>query len=293
MGSSSKSGNHSPKKRSSSSSDSSSDDEKHNRKNHPIHTNQPPYPVPPVYPPPPCYGPYAGYPNGYAAGQGHPNAYYYPQGAAGAAYYGQRRESAASSFLRGFILCSFFMLMGLFLCSLILNLMLLPEAPHYKVESFSVSNFNTASSSLSADWASKITIENPNQKLNAFFSTWKVTVFHHHVGVARSFLLEGFELETHQNRQFNVNLSSNAQNSPLLIPIDAVEDIAKERAKGSITVGLGISTIVNFKYHSSASRHIPIYALCADLKLDFQGNSSSATAILNDNNKNCQLVDEF
>ncbi|KAI4348892.1 hypothetical protein L6164_009558 [Bauhinia variegata] len=324
MGLSSGNADHSPKKCHSSSSDSSSDNDRDRGTDHNqplatnitinIHPNQPAYPMPPpphtmAYPPaPPGYGyghgqqnynnphphPYAGYPNGYANRHAY-NYYPQPQGAAGGTYYGsaatmQQYNPAPSNFFRRFIMCSIFLLMGLFLCSIIANMILRPKAPVYKLESFSVSNFNAGNSSVTADWASKITIENPNKRLNAYFSNLKVTVYHKQVELAHSFWLHGFELQTQQNTHMDVNLSLNSQNSSLQIPRHVVEEITKERASGTITIGVGLSMLTTFRYRSVLSRSRPIYAFCADIKLSFQGNSTSATAYTN---RNCPLEMEL
>ncbi|KAK7345228.1 hypothetical protein VNO77_15819 [Canavalia gladiata] len=242
-------------------------------------THPPPYPPPyPMYYPPPGYpmgqnpNPHA-YPHGYAYYTNtYPAGYHYPPTNV---YYGPPPTSSASSrFYRSFILCSCMLLMCFFLFSLIVTLALRPRLPVYKVASFSVTNFSTAPT-LTGQWNMKITIENPNEKLVAYFSDLKVDVAYKDGVVAVNYA-SGFVLN--RNDQVDMSVTASPKQAERdMIEKNTMEDLVKDRGTGSVTFSLKVSSVNMFKSGSYSTRSLEVVAICEGLKVVFQNNNPSGT----------------
>ncbi|KAK7268089.1 hypothetical protein RIF29_20775 [Crotalaria pallida] len=256
----------------------------------PSATNYPNHPPPGSgYPPPPygAYYPSAGYP---PAGQ---NPHAYPQGYAAytdgyptgyqnhppaAPYYGPppsyATASAGNRFLRSFILCCCIILSFIFLGSVLMALTLRPELPNYKVVSMSVKNFTTTPT-LFGEWDTKISIQNPNQKLRAYFSHFRVDVVYKEDIVSVNYARD-FALNTNEIREMEVMGSSTRANESTMEKItkDAME---KERAIGSIIFTFRVSSINAFESGSFSTRKAEIIAICEGLKIVFPNNSTTGT----------------
>ncbi|KAE9612397.1 hypothetical protein Lal_00039672 [Lupinus albus] len=246
------------------------------------------------YPPP--YGSYyppAGYPAGYPAGQ---NPHAYPQGYAAytngyptgyqnhppaAAYYGPPPTYATagavnpgSRFLRSFILCGCIILTFIFLGSILMALMLRPEVPVYKLVAMSVTNFTT-NPTLFGEWDTKMTIQNPNEKLKAYFSNFKVDIIYKD-GVLSVNYAPGFALNTKEARDMDITGSSTKANESTLDKTTK-DEMEKERANGSITITLRVASLNAFESGSFTTRTSQIVAICDGLKLVFPNNSTTGT----------------
>ncbi|KAK7337305.1 hypothetical protein VNO77_17871 [Canavalia gladiata] len=228
------------------------------------YTNQGPQGLPPHH----GYAPgYAPYPNEY----GHPPHGYYQ---AGPYYNGPpnyQNGNAGKAFIRGFILCSCLLFTGLFVATLAMALILHPQLPVYIVESLTVANFNT-NPTFTADWNSTITVENNNERLIGLFSDFKLELLHNYDVVATSYIPH-FELDKNENKQIFTKPSSNG----LAIANATIDEMAKERASGSLPVSLRISSMISFKSASIATRNNLVLAICEDLKLVFQDNTGVAS----------------
>ncbi|XP_027364269.1 uncharacterized protein LOC113871376 [Abrus precatorius] len=254
---------------------------------------------PPPYPPPHpmCYPP-----TGYPTGQ-NPNPYAYPQGYTSyptgypgyqyppnAPYYGPpptpHTSRAGTRFYRSFILCCCTILTCLFLASFIIALVLRPELPVYKVVSFSVTNFST-SPALAGQWDSKLTIENPNDKLVAYFSDLKVDVLYRDalvdVNYARGFVLN-------RNAKVDVDVTgSSSEVDAHMFEKSTMDELIKERGTGSVTFALKVSSMNVFRSGSISTRNAEVVAICEGLKVVFQNNNSNGTLDNGGKPIECQL----
>ncbi|KAL2323005.1 hypothetical protein Fmac_027384 [Flemingia macrophylla] len=224
----------------------------------------------PMHPPPqPMYCPtphgYPQYPNGYPPG-------YYPQTVP---YYGPpptyHTSSAGSRCCRSFVVCSCMILTCLFLMTLALALVLHPQLPLYQVASLSVTNFSTTPT-LAGEWDAKITIENPNDKLVAYFSHLKVDVAYKD-GVVAVNHAPGFVLNTKEKVDMDAKGSSNAANGDMVRKA-TMDELVKEKGTGTVTFTLWVSSTNMFKSASVSTRSEEIVAVCEELKVVFQNNDS-------------------
>ncbi|KAK7278733.1 hypothetical protein RJT34_23769 [Clitoria ternatea] len=239
---------------------------------YPVHP--PPYPLPPH---PMCYAP-PGYPTG-------PNAY--PQGYAMYAngypanhyahktpYYGPpptyHSSDTSNHFYRRFLLWSCFLVTCLLFASLMLTLVLLPEIPKYKVASLSVTNFTTTPT-LARQWDTKMIVENPNEKLVAYFSEFKVG-FLYKDGLLAGNYVPSFVLK--DKVDLDVKGSSRKFNGEL-IEKTTMDNLVKEQGTGSITFTLRVSSVNMFKSGSFSTRTAEIVAICEGLKVVFQNNNAT------------------
>ncbi|KAK7396754.1 hypothetical protein VNO78_17912 [Psophocarpus tetragonolobus] len=206
---------------------------------------------------------YAPYHNEY------PNMYHYPAGPYFTTPPTYHNAGGSKAFLRGFIMCSCLIFAALFVATLIMALLLHPQLPIYTVNSLSVSNFNTTPT-LIADWNTSIIIKNINQRLNGFFSNFKVDLLHQDDLVAVSYLPD-FQLDDNEVKEIVATPSSNG----FLFTKWNLDDMAKEQAAGSIMLTLRITSMVAFKSKTMSSRGALILALCDGLKVVFANNTSN------------------
>lgn len=248
----------------------------------PPSTTYPTYPPPaPAYPtcyPPPGYPPVPGnqnphtYPQGYAL-YTNGNPYPYPPTAP---YYVPSATnqlsgpSAATRFYRSFILCSCILLTCLFFASLVVALVFRPDLPVYRAVSVSVTNFTTTPS-LFGEWDTKIMIDNPNHKLRAFFSKFRVDIMYKD-GVVAVTHAPGFVLHENEAREVDGKGLSNGA----MMETTTLDDMRKERnSTGSLTFALRVSSMNAFRSGSVLTKEIEEVAICEGLKIVFQNNSSN------------------
>lgn len=163
-------------------------------------------------------------------------------------------------------------------------LVLRPNLPVYKVVSVSVTNFSTTPS-LAGEWVTKVAIENPNDKLRAYFSNFRVDVMYKDGVVAENYV-SGFVLGKNEVREVDGKGSSNGA----MMEIMTLEDMVKERnSTGSLTFTLRIFSVNAFKSGLFSTRGAEEVAACEGLKIVFRNNS--ANGMLDDGGKiiECQL----
>lgn len=157
----------------------------------------------------------------------------------------------------------------------------------YKVVSFNVNNFTTTPT-LAGQWDTKISIDNPNDKLVAYFSNFKVDVAYKD-GVMAINHAPGFVLNTNDHMDVNVAGLSNQGNVNLLEKT-TMDDLVKERSTGSVTFTLRVSSVNMFKSGSISTRTEEIVAICEGLKVVFQNNNAT-TGTMDNRGKpaDCQI----
>ncbi|KAI5425348.1 uncharacterized protein LOC127128953 [Lathyrus oleraceus] len=239
----------------------------------------PPPPFHPYPPPPHGYPQYPPQPQGYNNYPGHA-PYYPPQN--------YHSDVGGRSFIRGFIMCSCFIFTGFFVSTLIMAFILHPKLPLYKVNAMSVENFNT-SSVLTGDWSISLAILNPNTKLKGYFSDFKVDVVHDQTSEIAMSFVPNFQLEKQEEKQMDVKASSSNRGNVVSFQKWDLDKMSNEKQGGSITFGLKVTSIAEFKSPSMSTRSMMMLAICDGLKIVFQNNSG--TGALDNGGKpvNCTL----
>ncbi|MCI16749.1 hypothetical protein A2U01_0037893, partial [Trifolium medium] len=156
-----------------------------------------------------------------------------------------------------------------FVSTLIIALMLHPQLPEYRVNSLSVTNFNT-NPTLTGDWNISITVQNPNDRLKGYFREFKVDIVHDTNEIAMS-AVPNFELEKQEQKQMEVRTSSNNGAIGVSFQKWDLDKISKERLSGSVMVGVRIASMTEFRSPSLTTRSTGILASCQGLKVVFQG----------------------
>ncbi|XP_027353568.1 uncharacterized protein LOC113863960 [Abrus precatorius] len=215
-----------------------------------------------------------GYAPGYPAyPQPQPQAYHYP--AAPAAYYNAPPTYYNGGggnkvlFMRGFILCFCLLFTGLFIATLVMALVLHPYLPIYTVNSLSVVNFNTTQT-LTGDWNISITVQNSNERLKGVFSDFKVELLYNNDMLAVSYEPD-FQLDNYQYKNMNPKPSSNG----LTFPKWEIDEIANQRAKGSLPLSLRLTSTVSFKSTTMSTRDSLVIAVCSDLNVVFRNDTGN------------------
>ncbi|KOM33990.1 hypothetical protein LR48_Vigan02g014000 [Vigna angularis] len=234
------------------------------------HPPPPPTTTYPTHPPPPMY-----YPNPHAYPHPYPNAYppgyHYP---APAPYYGppppyeRRSSSSCARCCRSFFMCCLLLLTISFLMSLFLALALHPQLPEYKVVSLSVTNLTTQPT-LGGQFDTKISIENPNDKLVGYFSDFKVFMSYKD-GVVAADAAPGLSLNTKSQTEVIVRGLFNQGNR---LEPKLMDDLVKERGTDSVTFSLRMSSLIVLKSHTFTTKSEELLAICDGLKVKFQDNS--------------------
>ncbi|XP_057425869.1 uncharacterized protein LOC130719253 [Lotus japonicus] len=244
----------------------------------------------PTYPPPhpaACYPP-SGYP---PVPGGHPYYHYphntttYPYVYPPPATYHHVNDTATGRFFRSFIFCSCMILTVFFLMSLVMAMMLHPQLPIYKVVSMSVTNLTTTPA-LSGEWGTKVSIENPNEKLAAHFSGFRVDVMYKDgvIGVSYS---PGFVLSVKEMKETEARGAATGNAN---LETATLEDMVKEKnATGSITFALRVSSVNGFKSGSFSSREAGVVAFCEGLRVVFPNNGGHGAFDSGGKPVECQL----
>ncbi|KAF5750577.1 hypothetical protein HS088_TW03G00916 [Tripterygium wilfordii] len=251
---------------------SSSSDVNHNPSGQSPATVYPPtmgYPPAMGYPPGQPGYPYPGY-NQYHHHHQHPYtqpppaAYYNPQ----AAYYQQQAKS--SGLVRGILSAIILVVVLSCMTTIITSLVLRPQIPEFRLETFSVSNFSTKPG-FTANWEGNFTIENPNHKLRVYGDRIESFVFYNHDEILASSDMAPFKLDTGEKMMTQTKLSANnTDHGELVVGVAVVDDMAEERSGGSVKFSLRLMVWSTFK-SGWWTRHIDMRVYCEDLKVVFDG----------------------
>ncbi|XP_038905898.1 uncharacterized protein LOC120091828 [Benincasa hispida] len=277
-------------------------------------TDPPPMPPPsagnnppPVYPPPTlgypppqghCYPPAMGYPPaphpGYPPAPGNYPPYnpYYAQ-APPAAYYNNhqnyRAETVNTGFLRGIVTALILFVAIMTLSSILTWIILRPEIPVFRMDSFSVVNFNISKSNYSGNWDGNMTVQNPNHRLNVNVERVQSFVDYKDNTLAMSYG-DPFFLDVEKSIQMRVKLTSSSPDDPGSWA-ETEDKLGQEKATGTVSFNLRFIAWTTFRYGSWWTRRVVIRVFCEDLKLVFAGPAAGKVVYSpNVNPKICSVL---
>ncbi|XP_008442912.1 uncharacterized protein LOC103486674 [Cucumis melo] len=263
---------------------------------------------PPVYPPPTLgYPPPQGH-GGYSPAMGYPpaphpryppatgnyppyNAYYAQ--APPAAYYNNpqnyRAGTISAGFLRGIVAALILLVAIMTLSSIITWIILRPEVPVFKVDSFSVSNFNISKLNYSGNWDASVTVQNPNHKLNVNMERIQSFVDYKQNTLAMSYA-DPFFLDVEKSGQMKVKLTSSSPDDPGNW-LETEEKLGRERATGTVSFNLRFFAWTTFRTGSWWTRRVVMRVSCEDMKLVFTGPAAGhAVYLADEHSKTCSVL---
>ncbi|XP_050229297.1 NDR1/HIN1-like protein 10 [Mercurialis annua] len=258
---------------------------------------QHPYAIPPPLPPPLPPSPLSpqpprGFINNYNLIRTHNNNSPYQQPAASSYFSSQlfltqQHESQVSGFVRAIIGTVILILSITCVTSIIMWLFLRPLVPAFRINNFSVSNFDaTSSRTFTATWDANITVENPNTKLKVHFDQIQTYVYYSGDDVLQSSHSDPFAVDRKANRVFRTTLEVNGSDTG--VGSWVVESMLKDKSStGNVTFDIRMALWSIFKSGSWWARHVTIRVYCENLVVSFIGNSGNGTFDHNGMPKDC------
>ncbi|KAG6640669.1 hypothetical protein I3843_09G019900 [Carya illinoinensis] len=239
---------------------------------------QPPTSHTPVmgYPYPNPYGqPYHGYP---------PNAnnaaYPYNSQPPPAAYYHTQSShpSSGSGFFRGCLVAVVIFVVLSFLTSLVMWFVLRPEFPVFRVDTFTVSNFNASEDfDLKAIWEANVTVSNPNHKLKVYLNEIENSLLYNEELLTFSYG-EPLLLDTKGQGVLRVKLSRNNPSDPRPVLDKLVlKEISLDQSAGSMSFNFRMVVSTAFRHKSWWTTHRTLGVFCDELNVGFVGASGNGT----------------
>ncbi|KAF5737412.1 hypothetical protein HS088_TW13G00292 [Tripterygium wilfordii] len=250
---------------------SSSSDANQNPSGQSPATGYPPtmgYPPAMGYPPGQPGYPYPGY-NQYHHQQNPytqaPPAYYYDSQAAC-----HQQQSKSSGVARGILSAVILVVFVMGTTTILTWLVLRPQIPRFRLEAFSVSNFNTKPG-FTANWEGNFTIENPNHKLKVHADEIECSVYYKQDEIVASAAMAPFTLDIGETIMTQTKLSANntGYDQPV-VGAAVVDDMAEERRGGSVSFSLRLMIWSTFK-SGWWTRRCGMRVLCEDLNVVFDG----------------------
>ncbi|KAK4759594.1 hypothetical protein SAY87_022725 [Trapa incisa] len=236
------------------------------------------HPYPPY--PPPNYGVYPNYCSAPPMAP-HPHGAYYPSPAHPPPH--GRPIRSPGMLLLGFIRGVLTAIMILFLISVLFSILtyiiLRPQHLRFQLASFSVTDFNISGGAVKASWEARLIVENPNEKLEAYFDKVQSVLYYKELSNYLAYNMEGaVSLGTMANGTMvlrNSMASSQQRQGPV------VEEMEKERKAGAVTFGLAIRMMGIMKTGTSTtmlSEHLQVS--CEDIKVVFGAGAASVNGTL-------------
>ncbi|CAB4287059.1 unnamed protein product [Prunus armeniaca] len=260
-----------------------------------------PYPPPPggTYPPsnmnyahpqgyPTVAPPYHGY---------HASAYnpYYRDPYYTTTSYNQADEAASSCF-RCFCIIMFLLVIFTLLASIVMFVVVRPETPAFKVESFSVSNFNLVPGSkvLSGKWEASIYVDNPSYRMKLDIDRWETSLYHKDNYLATGSVMHSMNLDSRAKGTMHMKMETYNTTAS-----SAVEDMEKEQKEGGnvsfnlrLTLSYDMKAGGFFYNHYSNYRSGTLRVKCSDLKVPLPAGSNTGS-MPSGSSKACDISDGF
>ncbi|GER25397.1 late embryogenesis abundant protein [Striga asiatica] len=239
--------------------------EDHNRPVTGYPASNPPNPPPSgtAYPyaaaPPP--NPYYGYPN---------NPYHQPR---------------RSIFLRRVLAFAIGLIVVLAAITLIVWLVLRPQVPQFRVDSFTLSNLTVSDNSLVSFTSQvRLTARNPNRRLTLAYDRLDAAVYYRSWSLADT-VLPPFSLGTKSETQLTGNFSSVGN----FVERVAADGMNRERgSRGSVGLNLRVLSRVRFRTNSWRTRVRLLRVFCGDLEVGAPSNGRQGT--LTGGPRRCRVV---
>lgn len=159
------------------------------------------------------------------------------------------------------------------LSSIITWIILRPEIPVFRVDSFSVANFNISKANYSGNWDANVTVQNPNHKLNVNLERIQSFVDFKDNTLAMSYA-DPFFLDVEKSSQMRVKLTSSSPDDPGNWAATE-EKLGQERMTGTVSFSLRFFAWTTFRSGSWWTRRVVMRVFCEDLKLVFAGPAAA------------------
>ncbi|XP_038900422.1 uncharacterized protein At1g08160 [Benincasa hispida] len=235
---------------------------------------------------------YPAYPNGRPPpsnsqphGQAYPYAappYSYPTQYANP--YDSTHQNARLSFLRALIAGIIVVFIITAVILFIIWLVLRPQLPEFRVDSFQVTNFSTASQSLSASWFIGFSVFNPNKKMTVSYDFIESTVFYNNEFLSQT-RVPPFTQDKRTQSVVNASLSS----LTAYIEASTVNKINDDRRRGTVKFNVGVSAGVRFRAGWWKTRRRLLRVLCEDLAVGLSSSNSSGSGKLIRESRACRV----
>ncbi|KAL4339860.1 hypothetical protein GQ457_08G017660 [Hibiscus cannabinus] len=239
--------------------------------------SQPPqvfYP-PGVLPPNGQFTGYAPLPPGYNPQAQPPPAFYYGQGYAAGS---PPRRGGFAWPCRCFLIFLIVIIMLLVVSRIIIWATLLPRFPIFHVDKMSVTNFNADANPVTGKWDTKVTVQNPNKKLDMYLD--KVEAFMNYddkYDVGFTWKKPMF-LESKNQTTMRVVITTGTS-AHYAVPLWIAQDMGQDKKKGAVNFVMRFRIWATLKSRSWAwfRRSLVLYIECDDLKVQFWGGSKNGT----------------
>ncbi|KAG6570467.1 NDR1/HIN1-like protein 10, partial [Cucurbita argyrosperma subsp. sororia] len=223
---------------------------------------------------------YPAYPNGRPpSSNSQPHGQAYPYAAPPYSYptqyanpYDSTHQNARLSFLRAIIAGIIVVFIITAIILFIIWLVLRPQLPEFRVDSFQVTNFSAASQSLSALWFVGFSVFNPNKKMTISYDIVEPTVFYKNEFLSQT-RVPPFTQD--KRTQTAVNATLSALNA--YIETSSVNEINDDRRRGTVQFNVVVSARVGFRAGWWRTRRRLLRVLCEDLSVGLSSSNSSTS----------------
>lgn len=191
-------------------------------------------------------------------------------------------------FIRGVLAAIVILFLISAVFSIITYIIIRPQQLSFRLASFSVANFNVSNAVLTASWEARVIVENPNEKLEAYFDRVQSCLYYKEPTDYLAYNLEGpISVGTRSNGTMVLRNSMVNGEQPKR---SVVEEIEKERKGGAVSLGLAIRLLGILKTGSSTTvlpEHLQVS--CEDIKLVFGAGSMNGALVTGDEPRECSI----
>ncbi|KAM7496978.1 hypothetical protein LguiA_021392 [Lonicera macranthoides] len=155
----------------------------------------------------------------------------------------------------------------------IMWLVLRPRIPEFSIDTLNLTNFNVSPSSslITGNWDVRFTVRNPNKKITLVYDRIQSFMFYRDDSLS-STTVPPFEQGTKNQTQVRASFAALSAYAGRR----AVDGIASERTRGSISFNVRIMARVRFKAGAWRARRRLLRVLCGDLVVGVPSNGTAA-----------------
>ncbi|KAF5447433.1 hypothetical protein F2P56_032987 [Juglans regia] len=179
--------------------------------------------------------------------------------------------SSSRNFVRRFLAAMILVFFLVGVAILVLWLVLRPRLPDFRVDSLSLSNFSSASSSLTGNWNVRFSVYNPNKKLSISYEEVLSSLFYKKEFISNT-RMPPFKLGKRNQTVLDVSFSA----ADTYVDRWVVNDINGDRARGTVSFNVLVKAWVQFRAGAWRPRNRSIRVLCEGLAVGLSSNSSGS-----------------
>lgn len=155
----------------------------------------------------------------------------------------------------------------------IMWLVLRPRIPEFSIDTLTLTNFNVSPSSalITGNWDVRFTVRNPNKKITLVYDQIQAFIFYRYDSLS-STTVPPFVQGTKNQTQVRATFAA----SSAYAGRRAVDGIASERTRGSVSFNVRIVARVRFKAGAWRARRRFLRVLCGDLLVGVPSNGTAA-----------------